>query len=273
MKSKNISSQSGELLYYFNSRNVYCFDSTLAYQAIPNSKPSTVRELLSDMTRRGLLMRIKDGLYHIVPYEKNASLYMPEWHLLVEHLVGDANHYIGYYSALEIHNLITQPSLKEQIVVSKQIRPSEIYVKDVPFQFIFHNDKHFFGGKKIWIDEFEKVICSDLEKTIIDCLFKPEYAGGIVELSKALYLSQERINFNVLLDYAIRFNSQAVIKRLGFILELLKIQTPIINELQLIKSKSYISLDTELPPSGKRRSRWNIQVNLDVETILSAIVT
>ena len=155
MKSKNISSQSGELLYYFNSRNVYCFDSTLAYQAIPNSKPSTVRELLSDMTRRGLLMRIKDGLYHIVPYEKNASLYMPEWHLLVEHLVGDANHYIGYYSALEIHDLITQPSLKEQIVVSKQIRPSEIYVKDIPFQFIFHNDKHFFGGKKIWIDEFD----------------------------------------------------------------------------------------------------------------------
>jgi len=30
---------------------------------------------------------------------------------------------------------MTQPSLKEQIVVSKQLRPSEIKIKDVPFQF------------------------------------------------------------------------------------------------------------------------------------------
>jgi hypothetical protein len=34
--------------------------------------------------------------------------------LLAEPLVGQ-NFYIGYYSALQIHQLITQPSLKEQI--------------------------------------------------------------------------------------------------------------------------------------------------------------
>jgi hypothetical protein len=40
---------------------------------------------------------------------------MADWHLIAEHLVNNAKHYIGYYSALQIHNLITQPSLKEQI--------------------------------------------------------------------------------------------------------------------------------------------------------------
>lgn len=64
---------------------------------------------------------------------------MPDWHLLAGHLVSNADYYIGYYSALQIHNLIIQPSLKEQIVVSKQIRPAEISVKDVSFQFIYHN--------------------------------------------------------------------------------------------------------------------------------------
>ena len=88
-------------------------------------------------------MRLKEGLYYIIPYEQNAETFMPDWHLMAEHLVNDAKHYIGYYSALQIHNLITQPSLKEQIVVSKQIRPSEIKIKDVPFQFIYHNEKHF----------------------------------------------------------------------------------------------------------------------------------
>src|SRR5579875_2649989 len=118
MKRKYISTQSNELLSYFNGKNKNSFDYSLAYKALPGSKASTIRELLSDMTKRGLLMRLKEGIYYIIPYEQNAESFMPDWHLIAEHLVKDAQHYIGYYSALQIHNLITQPSLKEQIVVS-----------------------------------------------------------------------------------------------------------------------------------------------------------
>jgi len=245
----------------------------LAQKALPNSKVGTIRELLSGMTRRGLLMRLKEGIYHIIPYEVNAETFMPDWHLIAEHIVNDAQHYIGYYSALQIHNLITQPSLKEQIVVSKQLRPSEIIIKEVPFQFIYHNEKHFFGAKKIWIDSFHKVLCSDLEKTFIDCLFKPDYAGGIVEIARAIYISKDKIKYNTLLDYANRFGSQAVIKRLGFLLELLEIQTNIIDELQKLKTASYIALDTELPKKGTYNKRWSILQNLETETIKSAIFT
>lgn len=218
-------------------------------------------------------MRLKEGVYYIIPYEQNAETFMPDWHLIAEHLVNDAKHYVGYYSALQIHNLITQPSLKEQIVVSKQLRPSEIIIKDVSFQFIYHNEKHFFGAKKIWIDSFNKVLCSDLEKTIIDCLFKPVYAGGIVETARAIYTSKAKIKYDVLLNYTRKFDSQAVIKRLGFLLELLKINTNIIEDLQKMKTASYVLLDTELPKSGKHNSRWSIQQNLETETIISALYT
>jgi predicted transcriptional regulator of viral defense system len=273
MKNKYISTQSGTLLSYLNGQGITCFDHSFAQKALPNSKASAIRELLSDMTKRGLLMRLKEGVYHIIPYEQNADFFMPDWHLIAEHLVNDAEHYIGYYSALQIHNLITQPSLKEQIVVSKQLRPSEIKIKDVPFQFIYHNEKHFFGAKKIWVDSFNKVMCSDLEKTIIDCLFKPDYAGGIVEIARTIYISKEKIKYNVLLEYAKKFSSQAVIKRLGFLLEILEINTNIIDELQKLKTASNIVLDTELPKTGKRISRWSIQQNLETETIKSAIYT
>lgn len=273
MKHKYISTQSNELLSYFNGQNMNCFDYSFAYKALPDSKASAVRELLSDMTKRGLLMRLKEGVYYIIPYEQNAEAFMPDWHLVAEHLVNDAKHYIGYYSALQIHNLITQPSLKEQIVVSKQIRPSEIKIKEVPFQFIYHNEKHFFGSKKIWIDSFNKVLCSDLEKTFIDCLFKPDYAGGIVEVARAIYTSKDKIKYDTLLEYAKKFDSQAVIKRLGFLLEILDINTHIIQELQQMKTASYVVLDTELPKVGKRISRWSIQQNLETETIKSAIYT
>jgi len=273
MKNKYISTQSGALLSYLNGGDITCFDYSLAQKALPNSKASAVRELLSDMTKRGLLMRLKEGVYRIIPYEQNSETFMPDWHLIAEHLVNDAEHYIGYYSALQIHNLITQPSLKEQIVVSKQLRPSEIKIKEVPFQFIYHNEKHFFGAKRIWIDSFNKAMCSDLEKTFIDCLFKPDYAGGIVEIARAIYISREKIKYNTLLEYAKKFDSQAVIKRLGFLLEVLEINTNIIDELQKLKTASYITLDTELPKTGKRTGRWSIQQNLETETIKSAIYT
>ncbi|HBL71663.1 MAG TPA: transcriptional regulator [Bacteroidales bacterium] len=271
MRNKNISTQSNRLLSYFNQREVRCFTYNEAYKAIPDAKQGTVRELLSDMTKRGLLMRLKEGVYHLIPYESDPATFMPDWHLIAKHLVGDANHYIGYYSALQMHNLITQPSLKEQIVVAKQIRPTVINIKNVPFQFIYHNEDHFFGAKSIWVDNFHKATCSDLEKTIIDCLFKPDYAGGIVEIAKAIYQTRNTLRYATLLDYAIRFKSQAVMKRLGFLVETLTIETDIVEQLHARIKPSYVVLDTELPATGKLLSRWQVQVNIDIETIKSAI--
>lgn len=161
----------------------------------------------------------------------------------------------------------------EQIVVNKQIKPAETLLRGVKFRFIYHNKKHFFGYRKIWIDNFNKVFCSDLEKTLIDCLYKPEYAGGIVEAAKAIYMSKDKIKYNQLLDYAIRFDSQAVIKRLGYLLELLSIPAPIIADLYKTRSNSLIVLDPEVPKQGKTMSRWKILQNVDIETIKSSIIT
>lgn len=273
IEHKLISTKSNELLTFLNSREILCFDFDLAKKALPDSKDSALRELLTDMTRRGLLMRVKRGLYHVIPYEKDPDSFMPDWHLLPEYLVEDGEYYIGYYSALQIHNLITQPSLQEQIVVSKQQRPSVLKIKNIPFQFIFHNEKHFFGKKKIWVDDYNKVFCSDLEKTIVDCLFKPDYAEGIVEVARAIYISREKIRFDLLLEYIIKFNSQAVIKRLGFLLELLEIKTVITAELEKLKTSSVVLLDTELPKGGKIKTKWSIMQNIETETIKTAIYT
>ena len=225
------------------------------------------------MTKRGLLMRIKEGLYYVIPYEQDPKKFMPDWHFLSQYLVGDAEYYIGYFSALQIHSLTTQPNLKEQIVVNKQIKPSSLIVKEIPFQFIFHNEKHFFGNKKMWIDSFNRVQCSDLEKTIIDCLFKPEYAGGITEIVKAIYKVKDKIDYSKIVQYAKRFDSQAVIKRLGFLFELLEIKNSKIDELQKLRTNSIILLEPSYSKEGKTISRWAIQQNIDTESILSPIYT
>jgi predicted transcriptional regulator of viral defense system len=86
-------------------------------------------------------------------------------------------------------------------------------------------------------------------------------------------MSKDKINHDKLLEYALTFNSQAVIKRLGYMLELLQIPSPIIETLRAKRSTSISPLDTEIPKQGKVLSRWNIQQNVDIETIKSSILT
>ena len=67
MKYKYISTLSNQLLSYFNDKGKVCFDFKTDLKAFPDARHSTVRDLLSDMTKRDLLMRIKEGIYCIIP--------------------------------------------------------------------------------------------------------------------------------------------------------------------------------------------------------------
>ncbi len=271
IKDKILSYSVAFLLDKLNGQNKKCFAINEAYSLLFDSSKDSVKRMLGNMVKRGWLMRVKDGLYYVIPFEQDPETFMPDWHLLSQYLVGDAEYYIGYFSALQIHSLTTQPNLKEQIVVNKQIKPSTLLVKNIPFQFVYHSEEHFFGNTKMWIDSFNKVQCSDLEKTFIDCLFKPQYAGGITEIAKAIHKSKDKIEYPKLLDYAKQFNSQAVIKRMGFLLELLEIKNPVIDKLQKLRTNSFVALEPSYPKEGKTIFRWAIQQNLDSNSILSPI--
>lgn len=271
MKHKTLKDPSAILLAELNAQEKLFFNINEAKQILSSSDPLAVKELLRQMVSRGLLMRIKDGLYHIIPYDKAPETYQPDWHITASHIVDKGDYYIGYYSALSIHSLITQPALKEQIVVNKRPGKKSIFVKGIEFQFVYHNTSHFFGAKSTWIDNFNKVKCSDIEKTIIDCLFMPAYGGSIVEIAKSIHKAHINLDFSKLHDYSVQFGNQAVIKRLGFLLELLDIKTTVIEKLLKIRTNAFTRLDPSLPADGKMLSRWRVQQNIDTETILLSL--
>ena len=100
---------------------------------------------------------------------------------------------------------------------------------------------------------------------------QPKYAGGITEITKAIYKIKDKIDYSKILQYAKRFDSQSVIKRLGFLLELLGINNDTVNELQKLRTNSITLLEPSYPKEGKTISRWSIQQNIDTESILSPI--
>jgi predicted transcriptional regulator of viral defense system len=273
MKHKTISYRSSELLKSLLDKNKSFFTILEASKILGMENSSTIRELLRSMNERGLILRIKEGLYHVIPYEKESESYFPNWHLTAEALVGKKEYYLGFYTALDIQGLITQPSLVEQIVVKDRVAPKNYKIKEVRFETITFNNEHFFGYEKTWIDDFNKVNCSDLEKTIIDCLYKPNYANGIPEIIKAIYRGREKINSDKVIKYLEKFNAQVVYKRLGFILKQLDILQAITDEIRFKLSNAYTLLNPSLPKEGKHYSEWRIIDNIDIKSALKSLKT
>lgn len=269
MQNRTLGKVASQFINQLIMADLDCFTIHQAYQMLPSSQIAA-RKMLSEMVKKGWLLRLREGLYYLIPLDRDPETFLPNWHITAACLVGDNEFYIGYYSAMEIHDLITQPALIERVVVNKQIKPSMIELQGVRFQFIYHNPKHFFGIKKQWIDKYKKVYCSDLEKTIIDCLYKPQYAGGIVEVAKAIYKVQDELNYERFLNYCHQFGSQSVIKRFGFLIDLYEIKTPITDQLQEMKSTTWTPLDPSHEKQGRMLNKWRIQVNVDIETIKQA---
>jgi predicted transcriptional regulator of viral defense system len=273
IKNKTLSSAAAQLLEKCHDANMECFRLEDAYVWLSGSNRAAVRQLLAGMVRRGLLMRVKEGLYFVVPFEQPAIDFMPNWHVLGHYLAGGGQYYIGYASAMQLLSLNTQPVLGEQIVVGKQAKPAELTIKGVPFQFVYHNPKHFFGYSLVWVDDQHRVFCSDLEKTVVDCLFKPEYAAGITEVGKALYKAWDTIDQARLLAYVLRFGSQSVAKRLGFLVETLELKADFLPELHALCTRSQAVLDPSRPAEGRANNRWMISQNIDTQSLKSPIFT
>jgi predicted transcriptional regulator of viral defense system len=151
--------------------------------------------------------------------------------------------------------------------------PKHQKVGEVTFEFITLSEHHFFGFKNQWIDDFDKVSFSDLEKTIIDCLFIPGYAGGITEIAKSIYKSRKQISTEKLFNYLERFNVQAVNKRLGFLLHHLDLFSDFRKELEMTITDGYASLEPSLPKEGRHHSKWKVLDNLDINPVLQSLKT
>lgn len=262
-----------DIIKKFSSEETSCFSFEDVIALYPDRDKGYLAKVLSKMVTEGVIIRLKKGLYHIVPLNESADHFIPDWHLVAKYLMKKKNYYIGYYSAMQIHGLITQPSLKEIIVTDVQVKPSITKINNVEFQFVYHIGKRFFGFENAWIDDYNKVKCSDLEKTLVDALSKPHYSGGIVDIGKAIHETKEKVNNQKLYEYFLRFESYAATKRYLFISNLLDIWSDEHQCLLASIASSISVLDTTAPNEGKVDKKFGLRVNIKPGAIKEAIFT
>jgi predicted transcriptional regulator of viral defense system len=265
---------SWDIIKRFSGNDQDCFTYQDVVLEYPDTDKIYLSKVLSGMVKSGMLIKLNRNLYHIVPASMDADSYIPDWPLVAKYLMKGKKYYIGYYSAMQIHGLITQPGLKEIIVTDLQIKPSIKIIQGVEFQFVCHTKKRFFGYKNTWINQQEKVMVSEIEKTIVDAVSRPNLCGGLTEVGKAIYETNGKINYQMLFDYFTRNGIQAAKKRFLFLSDLLGLEWTV-HHAGMLKTigAGYPLLDTTGPDQGRKDSRFGLRINVDKETIKNAIFT
>ena len=266
LQAKTLGPRAAQLLTELHELRRSTF--TLAdVRAITGLSASAARNLVHKAQQRGLLTRLKPGLFNLVPFELGrATAHIGSPYLIARELAGTAPYFLSHGTALELHRMVTQPNFTIYVSCTRRVRPQTVGGYD--FRFIHITTEQEFGVVKHWIDKEHVVMVSDIERTVIDGLRHPAFAGGITEVAKGLWMKREALNVDRLIDYAQRLGVGAVVRRLGYLLEQYGLaDASSVEPLRRLLTATYQRLDPLLPAEGAFVSRWRLQLNVTPEEL------
>lgn len=227
--------------------------------------------ILHAAVKRGLVTPLRRGLYNLVPFEMGSvSFHLENRYAIVGESMGDKPYYLSHASALDLHHLATQPSF--DVYVSTTHRLATRNLGGATVHFVTTKSSRFFGCAPHDLGKGQKVTVSDLERTLVDGLALPEYCGGIVEVAKAIFMAKSRFDADKLIGYARRMDRDAILRRLGFLLETLGMaNAALLDSIKAGLPAGAVKLDPDLPLEGPHHAKWGLRLNVSADEILKAV--
>jgi predicted transcriptional regulator of viral defense system len=261
---KSLGSVSAGLVIRLAEKGQYVFTTADAVSILGGST-GRVSKLLHDLKSRAWVAEIERGRYVLLPLESGESgLPLTNELVIASRLVSP--YYISFWTAIYHYGYTEQVPRTIFVATTERKRPIQFAARE--FRFISIADHKFFGHKPVWIDA-DRVEMATLEKLLVDCLDLPQYAGGIKEVAKLLLGAQTVLDWQTVTDYCSRVRNGAVVKRLGFLLDLLAISHAGADNLGTLLTEGFALLDPTLPKEGRYLSKWHVQVNVPEEELTS----
>jgi predicted transcriptional regulator of viral defense system len=125
--------------------------------------------------------------------------------------------YVGWWSAAAFHGFTSQAS--RTVFIATERRIPDRAIEGTPVRFVNIPAARSFGWQQYELDGGH-VPFSAPAKTLIDCLYRPNFAGGAVGVTQIVSRALEIVSAEEAVDAALRFRSKSLMQRLGAIADL-----------------------------------------------------
>ncbi|RWH58158.1 MAG: transcriptional regulator [Mesorhizobium sp.] len=182
----------------------------------PAVPETAARKVIRNLVRKGWLSRIVGGKYMLLPPEHGPENLGENNVLALASAVAEPS-YIGWWSAASWHGFTTQKPMTVFVAVTRQI-PQRVIEGSV-VRFVKVTARKFFGYESYNI--YGRIVAlSTPAKTLVDCLDRPDLAGGPAELARIVHGALGETDPQDVLAAATAMKSRAVAQRLGFLSDL-----------------------------------------------------
>ncbi len=228
----------------------------------------TPDSLLRYHTQKGRLLRIRRGLYAVVPAGFDPASYQVDPYLLASKMADDA--VLGYHTALQFYGKAYSSSnqyvyLTEHATRAVTFRANEFRSVQFPKR-LRAKKKEFFG-----VETHEQVgipvRVTGLERTLVDVLDRPELGGGWEEIWRSLE-TVEFFDLATVVEYALLLENATTAAKVGFFLdqhrEILMVEEHHLEMLRAYRPRSPHYMTRTARKSGRLIPKWNLVIPLKV---------
>lgn len=236
------------------------------FQEVLDIPYRSAKDMAYSLTEKGWLERLTRGRYLLVPLAAGEeSVYTEHEFVIASHLADPM--YVGYWTAMNYHELTEQVPRTVYVVTTRRAKTREIH--GVTYRIVTVSEKKFFGYQPTAIEDV-RVNVASVEKTLVDCADRPEHCGGIHELSKAMKRADEKgCSWETVIEHLDVIENGAATKRIVYVADLLGIDLPDYRQLVDGFTSGYPLLDPTREPAGRRDSKYQLRLNVDPESFLS----
>ena len=230
--------------------------------------PQAADHVIRRLRRKGWLARASWGRYLLIPPEMGPDA-LGESNVLALASRIAAPYYFGYGTAAAHYGFTTQH--RHIVWLVTPVRARHRRVLDTDVRIVNPVERKFFGFAPV-NSLGHSVSMSDREKTVIDCIDRPDLAGGEGEAAAILATACHRIDWQRAAVYLERIASRTLARRFGWLADHAGATIP--NDvrahlLDLAKggNRSFFGPRSRTPSAIGHQQAWNLSVNVGTDEL------
>lgn len=219
---------------------------------------------LAHWAERGWLRRVRRGLYIPVPVEAERPESWSQDPMVLAEAVWSPCYFTGWTAAN--HWSLTEQVFRTTVLkTSQRVRTTRARLLDSEYLVVHTSaDAMAWGLESVWHEEV-RLRVADPARTVIDLLDKPRLGGGIRHAAEILATYLDEHEAARLIEYGDLLGNRAVLKRLGYLVDVLGRNEPELTAACRTRLSTGIALlDPDGPRAGARVTAWRVRANARV---------